>query len=71
MCLWIVKAERPAMSEVKPSELLAVLPKVTASTNRVTNYLKKLRTIAMTDYMLDRLNRDDPLLTIDIVLQSK
>ena len=48
---WILTAERPAMFNLKRSELQAVLAEVTAVTDRVTNQLNTLTGFSVTDYM--------------------
>ena len=50
---WILTAERPAMYNLKRSELQAVLAEVTAVTDRVTNQLNTLTGFAVTDYMAE------------------
>ena len=50
---WILTAERPAMYNLKRSELQAVLAEVTAVTDRVTNQLNTLTGFAVTDYMTE------------------
>ena len=50
---WILTAERPAMFNLKRSELQVVLAEVTAVTDRVTNQLNKLTGFAVTDYMAE------------------
>ena len=49
---WILTAERPAMYNLKRSELQAVLA-VTAVTDRVTSQLNTLTGFAVTDYMAE------------------
>ena len=48
---WILTTERPAMYNLKRSELRAVLAEVTAVTDWVTNQLNTLTGFAVTDYM--------------------
>ena len=50
---WILTAERPAMYNLKRSELQVVLAEVTAVTDRVTNPLNTLTGFAVTDYMAE------------------
>ena len=50
---WILTAERPAMYNLKRSELQAVLAEVTAVTDRVTNQLNTLTGFPVTDYMVE------------------
>ena len=50
---WILAAERPAMYNIKRSELQAVLAEVTAVTDRVTNQLNTLTGFVVTDYMAE------------------
>ena len=50
---WILTAERPAMINLKRSELQAVLAEVTAVTDRVTNQLNTLTRFSVTDYMAE------------------
>ena len=50
---WILTAERPAMYNLKRSELQAVLAEGTAVTDRVTNQLNKLTGFTVTDYMAE------------------
>ena len=50
---WILTAERPAMFDLKRSELQAVLAEVTAVTDRVTNQLNTLTGFSVTDYMAE------------------
>ena len=50
---WILTAKRPAMYNLKRSELQAVLAEVTAVTDRVTNQLNTLTGFAVTDYMAE------------------
>ena len=50
---WILTAERPAMFNLKRSELQAVLAEVTAVTDRVTNQLNTLTGFSVTDYMAE------------------
>ena len=50
---WILTAERPAMFNLKHSELQAVLVEVTAVTDRVTNQLNTLTGFSVTDYMAE------------------
>ena len=48
---WILTAERPAIFNLKRSELQAVLAEVTAVTDRVKNQLNTLTGFSVTDYM--------------------
>ena len=50
---WILTAERPAMFNLKRSELQAVLAEVTAVTDRVTTQLDTLKGFSVTDYMAE------------------
>ena len=50
---WVLTTERPAMYNLKRSELQAVLVEVTAVTDRVTNQLNRLTGFAVTDYMAE------------------
>ena len=50
---WILTVERPAMYNLKRSELQAVLAEVTALTDRVTNQFNTLTGFAITDYMAE------------------
>ena len=50
---WILTAERPAMFNLKRSELQAVLAEVTAVTDRVTNQLNTLTGFSVTDCMAE------------------
>ena len=50
---WILTAERPAMFNLKRSELQAVLAEVTAVTDRVTNQLNTLTAFSVTDCMAE------------------
>ena len=50
---WILTAERPAIFNLKRSELQAVLAEVTAVTDRVTNQLNTLTGFSVTDYMAE------------------
>ena len=50
---WILTAERPAVYNLKRSELQAVWAEVTVVTDRVTNQLNTLTGFAVTDYMAE------------------
>ena len=65
---WILTAERPAMFNLKRSELQAVLAEVTAVTDRVTNKLNTLTGFSVTDYMTEG---DDTSAVGDIFLPEQ
>ena len=65
---WILTAERPAMDNLKRSELQAVLAEVTAVTDRVTNRLNTFTGFAVTDYMAEG---DDMSAAGDMFLREK